>query len=111
MSSAVPRGLVIQRPINERSPSCRTYPIIVSLPIADGRTSFAFYREGLGFEPIGETAEDGAPEPLQFAILAGASLDEREALELWPLVHERYAETFGVDPVVGRQAYARHRAT
>jgi hypothetical protein len=25
--------------------------------------SFEFYRSGLGFEPIGELAEDGVPEP------------------------------------------------
>lgn len=43
-------------------------PMIISLPIADRRASFAFYRDGLGFDPIGEAAEDGVPEPLQFAI-------------------------------------------
>jgi predicted lactoylglutathione lyase len=42
--------------------------VIVSLPIADRRTSFSFYREGLGLEPIGEPAGDGVPEPLQFAL-------------------------------------------
>ena len=35
------------------------------------------------------------------ALLAGASLDERQALELWPLLHERYAQTFGVDTTLG----------
>jgi len=45
------------------------------------------------------------------ALLAGASLDERQALELWPLLHERYAQTFGVDPAIGGQAYAQHPAT
>jgi predicted lactoylglutathione lyase len=48
--------------------------IVISLPIADRRTSFAFYGEGLGFEPIGEPAEDGVPEPLQFALNDGARL-------------------------------------
>jgi predicted lactoylglutathione lyase len=43
-------------------------PVIVSLPTADRRTSFAFYGEGLGFEAIGEAADDGVPEPLQFAL-------------------------------------------
>lgn len=37
-----------------------TEPIIVCLPIADRRTSFTFYRDGLGFEPVGEVADDGA---------------------------------------------------
>lgn len=43
-------------------------PIIVSLPIADRRTSFTFYGEGLGLDAIGELADDGVPEPLQFAL-------------------------------------------
>ena len=49
-------------------------PIIISLPIADRRTSLRFYGDGLGFEPIGEPAEDGIPEPLQFALTEGARL-------------------------------------
>jgi len=48
--------------------------IIVSLPIADRRTSFAFYGEGLGFEPVGEPADDGVPEPLQFALTESLNL-------------------------------------
>jgi predicted lactoylglutathione lyase len=48
--------------------------VIISLPIADRRTSFAFYRDGLGFDPIGEPAEDGVPEPLQFALNEGTRL-------------------------------------
>ena len=43
-------------------------PVVVSLPIADRRNSLRFYREGLGLDPIGEPAEDGVPEPLQFAL-------------------------------------------
>jgi predicted lactoylglutathione lyase len=43
----------------------------VSLPIADRRASFAFYRDGLGFDPLGELADDGVPEPLQFALNDG----------------------------------------
>ena len=54
--------------------------ITVSLPIADRRTSFTFYGGGLGFEPIGEPADDGVPEPLQFA------LDDGVALMLIPTV-------------------------
>ncbi|WP_158883228.1 VOC family protein [Amycolatopsis anabasis] len=49
-------------------------PVLVALPIADRRTSFAFYRDGLGFEPIGEPAEDGVPEPLTFALNEGLHL-------------------------------------
>lgn len=45
------------------------------------------------------------------ALLAGVPLGERESLALWPAVHERYAATFGVDPEVGRQAFAEHPAT
>jgi uncharacterized protein len=48
--------------------------IIVSLPTADRRTSFAFYGEGLGFDAIGEIADDGVPEPLQFALNDGLHL-------------------------------------
>lgn len=45
------------------------------------------------------------------ALFAGRPMDERTALELWPAVHERYAERFGVDPEIGRRAYAAHPAT
>ena len=44
------------------------------LPIADRPTSFAFYGEGLGLEAIGELADDGVPEPLQFSLGHGARL-------------------------------------
>jgi uncharacterized protein len=46
-------------------------PITFVLPIADRTTTFAFYAEGLGFHPLGKPAEDGAPEPLQFALNDG----------------------------------------
>jgi predicted lactoylglutathione lyase len=46
-------------------------PITVALPIADRQTTFAFYAEGLGFHPLGDPAEDGVPEPLQFALNDG----------------------------------------
>ena len=48
--------------------------VIVSLPIADRRTSFAFYGDGLGFDAIGEATDDGVPEPLQFALNDGVRL-------------------------------------
>lgn len=50
------------------------HPVAVSLPIEDRRSSFEFYREALGLVPIGEPAEDGVPEPLQFALNNGAHL-------------------------------------
>jgi uncharacterized protein len=46
-------------------------PVVIALPIADRPRSFAFYRDGLGLEPVGEPAEDGVPEPLQFALNDG----------------------------------------
>ena len=51
-----------------------TTPVVVCLPIADRQTSFPFYRDGLGFEPIGEVADDGVPEPLQFVLNDGVRL-------------------------------------
>jgi uncharacterized protein YndB with AHSA1/START domain len=42
------------------------------------------------------------------ADLAGVEMGERESLAIWPDVHERYAETFGVDPAIGREAFAEH---
>ena len=49
-------------------------PVVVSVPIADRQTSFRFYREGLGLDAIGEPADDGVPEPLQFALNDGVRL-------------------------------------
>jgi hypothetical protein len=49
-------------------------PAIVSLPIADRQTSFVFYGEGLGLDAIGDPADDGVPEPLQFALNEGVHL-------------------------------------
>ncbi|MFG3697823.1 VOC family protein [Micromonospora sp. NPDC047620] len=46
-------------------------PVVVSLPIADRPTSYRFYSEGLGLAAVGEPAEDGIPEPLQFALNDG----------------------------------------
>jgi uncharacterized protein YndB with AHSA1/START domain len=42
------------------------------------------------------------------ALLAGEPMTEAESLESWPDVHERYAERFGVDPDLGRRAFAEH---
>jgi len=45
------------------------------------------------------------------ALFAGQPMDAATALELWPEVHERYAERYGVDPEIGRRAYAEHSST
>lgn len=42
------------------------------------------------------------------AALGGNPMGEAESLQAWPEVHERYAERFGVDPEIGRQAFAQH---
>jgi predicted lactoylglutathione lyase len=47
-------------------------PVVISLPIADRRTSYDFYRQALSLEAIGEPDEAGIPEPLQFTVNAGA---------------------------------------
>jgi Acyl-CoA dehydrogenase, C-terminal domain len=52
----------------------RHSPIIISLPIADRRTSFVFYRDGLGLDPVGDPADDGVPEPLQFDLNEGVRI-------------------------------------
>jgi len=51
-----------------------TEPVVVCLPVADRQTSFTFYRDGLGFEPVGDIADDGVPEPLQFVVNEGLRL-------------------------------------
>ncbi|CAN5789281.1 hypothetical protein BH18ACT15_BH18ACT15_15390 [soil metagenome] len=52
----------------------RHTPIVVSLPIAARQASYAFYRDGLGLDPVGEPAEDGVPEPLQFELNEGVRI-------------------------------------
>ena len=42
------------------------------------------------------------------ALLAGEPMSEADSLRGWPEVHERYAADFGVDPEVGRRAFAQH---
>ena len=42
------------------------------------------------------------------ALLAGEPLGYEDSLHAWPEVHERYAERFGVDPELGRRAFAEH---
>ncbi|TCC02523.1 VOC family protein [Kribbella soli] len=42
--------------------------MIICLPIEDRPRSYAFYQEALGLTPVGELADDGIPEPLQFQL-------------------------------------------
>jgi hypothetical protein len=42
------------------------------------------------------------------ALLAGEPMSEADSLQAWPEVHELYAERFGVDPELGRKAFAEH---
>jgi predicted lactoylglutathione lyase len=49
-------------------------PLVVGLPISDRRRSFDFYRQALGLDAVGEPAEDGVPEPLQFELNPGMRL-------------------------------------
>jgi predicted lactoylglutathione lyase len=51
-----------------------TTPVVLCLPTADRRNSFEFYRDGLGFKPLGELADDGLPEPLQFVVNDGVRI-------------------------------------
>jgi uncharacterized protein YndB with AHSA1/START domain len=44
------------------------------------------------------------------ALLAGSPLSEEESMQGFAELHERYAESFGLDPEVGRRALAAHRA-
>jgi uncharacterized protein YndB with AHSA1/START domain len=44
------------------------------------------------------------------ALLAGEPMSEVASLESWPQTHEDYARHFGVDPALGREAFAQHRA-
>jgi uncharacterized protein YndB with AHSA1/START domain len=43
------------------------------------------------------------------AHLAGGFLSEEDAHEVAPDLHERYAESFGLDPEVGRRMFAAHQ--
>ena len=43
-------------------------PLLISLPVADRVRAYDFYRDGLGFEAIGDPADDGVPEPLMFVL-------------------------------------------
>lgn len=49
-------------------------PVVISLPIEDRRRAADFYQTFLGSEPFGAPADDGIPEPLQFALNDGVHL-------------------------------------
>lgn len=51
-----------------------TAPVVLSLPISDRITAFAFYRRVLAFAAVGDVADDGVPEPLQFVVNEGMRL-------------------------------------
>lgn len=59
-----------------------------------------------------KAARDGAGWDSCFmrfeALLEGTPITESVSLESWPATHERYAESFGVDPQLGRDAFAQH---
>lgn len=59
---------VDDEPLNGATMTTPTGLLVLSLPIADRRESMVFYRDAFGFAPIGEPAEDGVPEPLQFRL-------------------------------------------
>jgi hypothetical protein len=42
------------------------------------------------------------------ALLEGTPIAESASLASWPATHERYAESFDVDPQLGREAFAQH---
>jgi uncharacterized protein YndB with AHSA1/START domain len=44
------------------------------------------------------------------AVLAGQTMSEADSLRDWPEVHERVAAAWGIDPEIGRKAYAAHPA-
>jgi uncharacterized protein len=46
----------------------------VALPTADRRVAHDFYRAAFDLQPVGELADDGLPEPLQFVLAPGATL-------------------------------------
>jgi uncharacterized protein YndB with AHSA1/START domain len=61
-----------------------------------------------------KAARDGAGWDCCFArfdaLLAGEPISEADSLDAWPEIHERYAAAFGVDPELGRKAFAEHQA-
>jgi uncharacterized protein YndB with AHSA1/START domain len=64
------------------------------------------------FEEGAKAARDAAGWDRCFArfeaLLAGEPMSEPQSLEEWPERHERYAKRFGVDPELGRRAFAEH---
>ena len=58
-------------------------PLIVALPTADRQVAYAFYKDGLGFEPTGDLADDGVPEPLQFVLNDGARIVTESQQQPW----------------------------
>lgn len=51
-----------------------TTPIVIALPIADRPAACRFYEAALDLPAVGEPADDGVPEPLQFDLREGLRL-------------------------------------
>jgi predicted lactoylglutathione lyase len=58
--------------VSDPTPTPR--PVVVSLPIEDRPRSYRFYQDVLGLRAVGELADDGVPEPLQFVLGPGVTL-------------------------------------
>lgn len=67
-------------------------PALVCLPTSDRKTTFDFYRAGLGLDAFGPLADDGVPEPLQFVVNDG--------------LHLMFIPTGGFDWVTGEHCIA-----
>jgi uncharacterized protein YndB with AHSA1/START domain len=76
----------------------------------DGDGCLLTFTQELGDRALG--AQTAAGWELCFerlaGLLGGTPIGEDESLERWPELHERYAEAFGLDPEVGRRAFAQH---
>jgi hypothetical protein len=64
------------------------------------------------FDDRAKAARDAAGWDRVFArcdaLLAGTPMTEEESLEMWPMIHEHYAEQWELDPELGRKAFAEH---
>jgi uncharacterized protein YndB with AHSA1/START domain len=79
---------------------------------ADGDGCLLTFTHALGDLAVGAQTAAGWELCLDRldAQLAGAPIGERESLQRWPELHERYAAEFGLDPELGRRTFAEHPA-
>ena len=79
---------------------------------ADGDGCVLVFSHAFGDGDRGRAARDAAGWDRCLArleaLLAGELMSEADSLQGWPAAHERYAERFGVDPELGRRAFAQH---